>query len=804
MNSYNADDSISNVTDSRGAVRSIEYNSRGLVEEVSFSAPSGIEVPATSSFVYDNAGNRTQMTDGFGTVDYVYNSLSQITAETRDFIDSMANSPISGGKFKLEYEYQLGGQLSSYTDPFGQEITYSHDNSGRVNAVTGTSFGGVTSYANNPEYRAWGGLKEVDYASGIHLELGYNNRLQASSYDLETSGQTAIINKSFSYYTDGKLKYSQDHVNPIFDRLNTYNHRGFIKEGFSGGEARAETVAEANREFALPYKQTFAFDAFGHLTESNNMHWGVTYWQGQDFNQAYEFENNRVQLTGWTYDSDGRLTASGDKQNTHDAAGKLIRTLSTLVDSRTSYDGDGRETKRQSDIYSDETAVWTAQPTKYYIRSSVLQGRVISEVWANGKKHRSIIKGIGRQTAVQSAYASATATLNEFVLFEFSDSSGMSYRTVDKNGAAVAAGDGGEGSPIETDPLGGSIGTSTPYVEIIVPYEPDPEYLDLIPFGTGGPEVPGMDFASLYATFGSRIADLPGFGTNWGSFLHLAEALYEESVWNATHGLGFNPNEFYGGPPGARLRIEASTVSTSGGTGFGPDGIEGTDDDTVETVNDESETSYSISWDSSGGSDDAYHIITRRGTRFIAGAVQFFLDRNPDCEALYNKLLTQLSKDTGVRLEGDIRHFVREFGESGTLSALTFTPKAGIVNTYGAVNPFGPNYKEPGWGIELAVSTNYGTKTFESFGTTFLGELTHAIGIRDGKSKFTDEAGANAFANLGIGMGLDAYIALPEIQPFLTKDPALRRAHAASALMHGILGNTCAKLPGSGRFIGLR
>ncbi|MGD9631097.1 MAG: hypothetical protein AB7V18_17810 [Pyrinomonadaceae bacterium] len=90
------------------------------------------------------------------------------------------------------------------------------------------------------------------------------------------------------------------------------------------------------------------------------------------------------------------------------------------------------------------------------------------------------MKGLGNQTAVQTAYASESASLNESVLFEYSDVLGMSYRTTDKNAAAVATGDGGEGSPIETDPLGGSVGTSTPYIEEPIIYEPDPEYPELL------------------------------------------------------------------------------------------------------------------------------------------------------------------------------------------------------------------------------------------------------------------------------------------------------------------------------------
>jgi len=121
-----------------------------------------------------------------------------------------------------------------------------------------------------------------------------------------------------------------------------------------------------------------------------------------------------------------------------------------------------------------------------------MKGKVISGVWANGKKHRSFVKGIGNQMAVQTAYNTATATLSESVIFEYSDASGMSYRTVNKDAAAVAYGDGGEGSPIETDPLGGSVGLSTPYFEPVI-WEPEPEQPMLMPFNSGGSNGPGQD-----------------------------------------------------------------------------------------------------------------------------------------------------------------------------------------------------------------------------------------------------------------------------------------------------------------------
>jgi hypothetical protein len=51
------------------------------------------------------------------------------------------------------------------------------------------------------------------------------------------------------------------------------------------------------------------------------------------------------------------------------------------------------------------------------------------------------------------------------------------------------------------------------------------------------------DLASLYAVFGSHVADLPGFGTNWGSFGELGIIMYEERLDNWRGGFGFRTNE---------------------------------------------------------------------------------------------------------------------------------------------------------------------------------------------------------------------------------------------------------------------
>jgi hypothetical protein len=67
---YNADDTVSSVTDARGAIASYTYNPRHLVTDISYSAPSGISATAPVSIGYDATGNRTSMSDESGTCTY--------------------------------------------------------------------------------------------------------------------------------------------------------------------------------------------------------------------------------------------------------------------------------------------------------------------------------------------------------------------------------------------------------------------------------------------------------------------------------------------------------------------------------------------------------------------------------------------------------------------------------------------------------------------------------------------------------------------------------------------------------------
>lgn len=229
------------------------------------------------------------MMDGLGTVSYQYNQLSQMTAETRQFIDNLPGAPLPNNSYSIQYGYGLNGQLTSLTEPFGVAVNYNHDKIGRLASVTlPTAYGNTSTLATNAQYRAFGALKNLEYGNGLQMNQTFNNKLQAASYQLADT-QQQVMNKTYDYYADGSLRYVQDLLNPKFDRLNSYDHLGRIKEAKSSAEARGQTIPAYDYGTQLPYRQSFQFNAFGDMTARANVHWG-----NSNQNTSYTITNHWV------------------------------------------------------------------------------------------------------------------------------------------------------------------------------------------------------------------------------------------------------------------------------------------------------------------------------------------------------------------------------------------------------------------------------------------------------------------------------------------------------------------------------
>ncbi len=205
--SYNRDDTVNEVTDARGAKATYGYNYRHLVTGITYTVPGGVAATPNVSFGYDEAGNRTSMNDGLGSATYVYNTLSQMTSETRTF---------NGVGYNLSYSYNLGGQLTNITNPWGAQVGYNYDKTGRPTGVTGAGYAGVTSYVNNISYRAFA-TKQVSYANGRTLSLQYDNRMRMTRWDVPG---VMGWNYAYNYFGENseRATYAQNLYDGTLDR----------------------------------------------------------------------------------------------------------------------------------------------------------------------------------------------------------------------------------------------------------------------------------------------------------------------------------------------------------------------------------------------------------------------------------------------------------------------------------------------------------------------------------------------------------------------------------------------------------
>ena len=424
---YYADGNLQKKTDARGASATYTYNGRHLVTGITYAKPAtqGAEqeinaIPAVTPVAigYDEAGNRIWMTDDVGRVDYTYDTWSRMLSETRQFTGL-------SGAFRLSYGYNLSGQLTSLTDPFNSQVGYNYDSAGQLRTVTGSGAGSVPNYITQTLYRAWGAPKQISYGNGRTMTLGYDTRLRVTNFNV-----AGIIGASFTYYADGRVQTARDLVDRQFDRAYVYDHMGRLTNALSGSEAGVGSSLQG------PYRQTYQYDVWGNMIGRTGR-----LWSGPEDAYTTTYVNNRN--TAWNNNASGQPTVQETLQNTYDAAGRRSKTVSPSrrigtinqnITQEDSYDGDGQLLKQAI----NNTA-------KYLVRSSVLSGKVVTEVSTIGSKNVGNVYANGQIVARQNFQGVTWTHYNP-------TSSGE--RQTNQSGGGAGGG--------EYDPLHNSVGLEEP------------------------------------------------------------------------------------------------------------------------------------------------------------------------------------------------------------------------------------------------------------------------------------------------------------------------------------------------------
>ena len=771
---YFKDDRPHSVIDARGASSTYRYNNLGLVDRIDYSLPNSAnnfptlgatdapncpnpenpdcdicminpEAPGCNEnqpppgpylsfaeFTYDALGNRVQMTDSeSGATVYTYDSLSRLKTEQKQLKSAW---DIPTHNFTISYDYNLSGQLSSVTDPFGERIDYGMDKVGRLKSITGTPFGTmgtnnqpVTNYINGIEYRAWGAVEQINYGNGTQMTQTFDSRLRLEQFKLEKPGEAnPHLKKTYQYYNDNRLKFSDDAsgyystYNPErFDRSYKYDFMGRLTEARSGIEASGGTATDRSE---IPYKQDYAYNAFGNVTSRQTYHWT------QADNQTHTWVNQKE--TTWGYDADGRLITTPENQYYYDAAGKAV--MVSLKNQRRMVqhlDGDGKPVRQ--DQYRYYSYKYNLSQTVYYIYSSVL-GKLLTEVNSNGTKKRTFVYGAGGVVAQQTQTVAGGQTTEE-VRWEHTDPSNASYIQTSTGGVRYEL-----ESPAEFDPLGSNVGTYNPYDSS----NPSPDQSQAPGWGYGswGDPFGGyscmVDWVMQPCSYAMQVLQ-SGAGeigplsqiAAWQEWSNGKDSYWKPVFWErgADGSLGY-----YG------------WNNLSGGTG--------TDDDPIlmgETY-----------WKPFRGDDFRLFLRGEWLESVIKTFVEDYLDKNPDCENFINSLLKELSADADLKLNGNLRYYLGEFGKTGTLEIIA-GPQDGVSRTGTGGGLYKPSFGEPGYGFYLGTTATFNVngenRAMDYNIIGFLHEFIHLIGRRGGKSHFGDEQIVDTLQRLDI-LGSDEEI----------------------------------------------
>jgi YD repeat-containing protein len=436
---YTNDDVLNWVKDARMVKTTFGYNNRFLVNLIDYDiagALPGQNVAATSdvTFGYDSAGNRTSMTDGLGSASYNYNTLSQMTSETRTFTGL--------GSYTLTYNsYNLAGELTSMTNHWNAQVGYTYDTAGQpTTGITGSGYFGVSTYASGISYRAFGAMKQTSYGNGKSLSMQYDNRMRMTSWSVPN-----VLGWQY-FYDDvnektGRVMFARNTASSTaaggrddkLDRSFDYDHVGRLIVSHTGYEARLHMNRQQggdSQNFG-PYSQAYGYDTWGNMT--TRVGWGG--WNGAYVNWTPSYLNNRLTTNPaigatLTYDLSGNLTNDDYQTFTYDATGQQASSSGSGLSH--AYDGDWLRVKKT------ENSV-----TTYYLRSTVLGGQVVAEISSSGVWSRGYVYLGGQMIAIQ----------NSGVNWVHQDPITKSQRVTNGSGSVV--------STIDLDPWGGETATSS-------------------------------------------------------------------------------------------------------------------------------------------------------------------------------------------------------------------------------------------------------------------------------------------------------------------------------------------------------
>ncbi|MFE2914382.1 LamG-like jellyroll fold domain-containing protein [Kitasatospora indigofera] len=350
---YDAVGNTLSVTDNSGSTSTFTYDATGVMtNEVQ---PVSATASITTSFGYDAGGHRTRFTDGRGNSwKYSYNSWGK----QESVLAPAAGTYTSAADRTTSYVYDQLGQLTQVTQPGGVVNSMSYDLSGNLASQSGSGAEAVTATRNftydtlgqvlTAATATAGTVGQSGYQSSTSEAFGYDDRghlltatgsAGSSSFGygkegLLSSRTDAAGTTAYTYDNAGRLATLADPAtgNTLTYTYNALSQPATVNYGASG-QSRTFTYDVRHRlatDTLTSGSTTLASMAYGYDANSNltsktttGVVGAAAHTYSYDLANRLTSWNNGTATTAYSYDASGNRTQVGSNVFTYDERDQL-------------------------------------------------------------------------------------------------------------------------------------------------------------------------------------------------------------------------------------------------------------------------------------------------------------------------------------------------------------------------------------------------------------------------------------------------------------------------------------------------
>jgi RHS repeat-associated protein len=267
-----------------------------------------------TTFTYDDAGNRTSLTDPDGnTTTWTYDNLNRVTSES---------VVVDAETLTRSYQYDNDSRLTSETDRDGRVTTYDYDTLNRRTAEkwfdddADTTPNRTISY----EYDAASNLTEVSDPDATY-DYGYDNLNRVIGVTQNIAGLDAPIHFDKTYDANSQVTSVASTIDETGDYLNSYSY-----DPLGRLTSLIQTSQDGGND-VLDKRLDFTYNAGNQLASIQR--YANTMKEDQLTSTGYEYDSGRLSVIthynvgymeqfGYSYDGDNRVNFANNYSSFHD------------------------------------------------------------------------------------------------------------------------------------------------------------------------------------------------------------------------------------------------------------------------------------------------------------------------------------------------------------------------------------------------------------------------------------------------------------------------------------------------------